>query len=131
MTQYLAEIKTLVDQIAAAGSKVDTEDVILYILNGLPISYQSFKTAIRTMLHPISLDQLYPLLLSEEINLASDALRNTSTTDPSLALYANRGKFRKNKPKNQNAASSSARNSASQNIFCQICLKKGHSAPNC
>ncbi|KAI0499908.1 hypothetical protein KFK09_018116 [Dendrobium nobile] len=58
MTQYLSDIKIIVDQIAAAGSSVDTEDIIHYILNGLPGSYQSFKTVIRTMLNPISLDQL-------------------------------------------------------------------------
>ncbi|KAI0497793.1 hypothetical protein KFK09_021029 [Dendrobium nobile] len=151
MTQYLAEIKTLVDQIAAVGSSVDTEDIILYILNGLPISYQSFKTAIRTMLTPINLDQLYPLLLSEEINLASDASRNSTSSDPDMALYANKGKYRKSKNRNytdtQNtsrsssvasndgrqysAASSSSRPSSSTPVFCQICLKKGHSATSC
>ncbi|KAI0499725.1 hypothetical protein KFK09_017933 [Dendrobium nobile] len=72
MTQYLSEIKSLVDQIAVAGSSVDNEDVILYILKGLPTSYQSFKTSIRTMLNPISLDNLYSLLLSEEIHIMSD-----------------------------------------------------------
>ncbi|KAI0498184.1 hypothetical protein KFK09_021425 [Dendrobium nobile] len=46
MSQYLMEIKSLVDRIAAAGSTIDQEDIILYILNGLPSSYQSFKTSI-------------------------------------------------------------------------------------
>ncbi|KAI0492867.1 hypothetical protein KFK09_027143 [Dendrobium nobile] len=41
MTQYLTEIKKIVDQIASAGSTVDPEDVIIYILNGLPPAYQS------------------------------------------------------------------------------------------
>ncbi|KAI0520181.1 hypothetical protein KFK09_007652 [Dendrobium nobile] len=81
MTQYLTDIKSIVDQIAAARSTVDTEDVIMYILNGLPSSYQSFKTSIRTMLTPLNLDQLYPLLLSEEIHVATDASRITSTDD--------------------------------------------------
>lgn len=48
MTQYLTHIKTLVDNIAAAGSHIDVEDIILYIINGLPSSYNSFKNAIRT-----------------------------------------------------------------------------------
>ncbi|XP_020702612.1 uncharacterized protein LOC110114170 [Dendrobium catenatum] len=67
--QYLDQIKILVDNIAAAGSKIDAEDVTLYILNGLPTEYNPFKTAIRTSLSPISLDTLYSLLCSEEINL--------------------------------------------------------------
>ncbi|KAI0520206.1 hypothetical protein KFK09_007677 [Dendrobium nobile] len=69
MQQYLTQIKNLVDNIAAAGSTIDTEDIILYTLNGLPTIYNPFKTAIRTSLNPISLDILYSLLCSEEINL--------------------------------------------------------------
>ncbi|XP_020673013.2 uncharacterized protein LOC110092699 [Dendrobium catenatum] len=38
MQQYIANIKLLVDNIASAVSKIDPEDVILYILNGLPPS---------------------------------------------------------------------------------------------
>lgn len=91
MSQYLSKIKALVDHIAAVGSSVNQEDIILYILNGLPSSYQSFKTSIRTMLSPISLDHLYALLLSEEIHVASDAARTSQTTDPNLALFAYRG----------------------------------------
>ncbi|XP_020699913.1 uncharacterized protein LOC110112148 [Dendrobium catenatum] len=75
MAQYLTEIKKLVDQIASAGSTVDNEDIILHILNGLPSTYQSFKTSIRTMLHPISLDTLYALLISEEIHVQNDTSR--------------------------------------------------------
>ncbi|XP_020675279.1 uncharacterized protein LOC110094394 [Dendrobium catenatum] len=50
MTQYIVDIKYLVDQIASVGSVLNTEDIILYILNGLPATYQAFKTAIRMML---------------------------------------------------------------------------------
>ncbi|KAI0496212.1 hypothetical protein KFK09_022521 [Dendrobium nobile] len=56
MAQYLNEVKLLVDQIEAAGYHVDFEDIILHILNGLPPAYQSFKTTIRTMTTPMSLD---------------------------------------------------------------------------
>ncbi|XP_028548927.1 uncharacterized protein LOC114579191 [Dendrobium catenatum] len=56
MTQYLTEIKKIVDQIASAGSSVDPEDIIIYILNGLPPEYQSFTTSIRTLQTSLSLD---------------------------------------------------------------------------
>lgn len=85
MQQYLSEIKNLVDNIVAAVSIIDSEDIILYTLNGLPSSYQSFKTVIRTTLMPISLDDFYSLLCSEEINLATKNLK-ISTPDPHLAL---------------------------------------------
>ncbi|KAL0904327.1 hypothetical protein M5K25_026419 [Dendrobium thyrsiflorum] len=78
MQQYLNNIKTLVDNIAAAGLKIDAEDILLYTLNGLPPSYKAFKTSIRTKVSPISLENLYSLLLSEEINLAAEQSREQS-----------------------------------------------------
>ncbi|XP_020674178.1 uncharacterized protein LOC110093588 [Dendrobium catenatum] len=36
MLQYLTNIKTLVDNIAAAWCPIDNEDILLYTLNGLP-----------------------------------------------------------------------------------------------
>ncbi|XP_020690808.1 uncharacterized protein LOC110105589 [Dendrobium catenatum] len=74
MIQYLTEIKKIVDQISSVGSTVDPEDVMIYILNGLPPSYQSFTTTIRTMQTSLTLDNLYALLISEEIHLKSAAL---------------------------------------------------------
>lgn len=78
MTQYLAEITMKVDAVLAAGSFLDLGDVILYTLNGLPPSYQAFKTAIKTNLQPISLDNLYSLLYSEEINVTKDTSLHTT-----------------------------------------------------
>ncbi|KAI0500243.1 hypothetical protein KFK09_018452 [Dendrobium nobile] len=81
MTQYLTEVKKLVDQIAYAGAKLDPEDVLHHILNGLPQTYNSFKTAVRTMQTPLSLDNLYALLISEEIHVKSDATRHVTVPD--------------------------------------------------
>lgn len=55
----------MIDNISVAGSYIDTDDIILYILNGLPPTYQSFKTTIPAKLSPISLEDLYSLLCSE------------------------------------------------------------------
>ncbi|KAI0520417.1 hypothetical protein KFK09_007891 [Dendrobium nobile] len=131
MTQYLTEIKALVDQIAAAGATVDTEDIILYILNGLPSQYQSFKTAIRTMLTPITLDQLYPFLLSEEVNIASDTAKAVTRPDPNTALFTYRGRGKRSRGRNSSTIPTTSRPPASNNLICQICLKKGHSAQAC
>ncbi|PKU85928.1 Retrovirus-related Pol polyprotein from transposon TNT 1-94 [Dendrobium catenatum] len=95
MTQYLLNIKSKVDAIAAAGISIDPEEIILHTLNGLPAKYQTFKTAIRTNLQPINLDDLYTLLCSEELNLAHEAtqeLQSLHLTDNPLALAATRGR---------------------------------------
>ncbi|PKU71914.1 Retrovirus-related Pol polyprotein from transposon TNT 1-94 [Dendrobium catenatum] len=145
MQQYLAQVKILVDNIASAGSKIDNEDIILYILNGLPSSYNSFKTAIRTSLNPIDLDVLYSLLCSEEINLQNEQQKDHSSTSESMALHANRtssSRGRSSTRFNKGRNSSSRWTSASQHSastaptsfdrpVCQICGKNGHSALNC
>ncbi|KAL0923945.1 hypothetical protein M5K25_004732 [Dendrobium thyrsiflorum] len=94
MVQYLSDIKQKVDASSAIDSSVDVEDIILYMLAGLPSTYQSFKTAIHTQLHPISLDDLYALLCSEELNLASELAHKTpspTVTDMPFALVATHG----------------------------------------
>ncbi|XP_020685525.1 uncharacterized protein LOC110101803, partial [Dendrobium catenatum] len=131
MAEYLSEIKELVDQIASAGSSLDAEDVIHYILNGLPQPYQSFKSAIRTSLLPLTLDQIYPLLMSEEINLPSDAAKFSAPSDPSVALFTNRGRGRRPRGKNNYGATNAPRNNPNAAISCQICSKKGNTAQTC
>ncbi|KAI0526987.1 hypothetical protein KFK09_002583 [Dendrobium nobile] len=91
MQNYLTEVKKIVDNIASAGSSIDTEDIILHILNGLPPSYQSFKTTVRTMQSPLKLDNLYAMLISEEIHIQADSMRSATHQEPPTALYAYRG----------------------------------------
>lgn len=51
------------------------EDIILYILNDLPMQYNAFKIVIHMKLALISLKDLYLLLLSEEINIVTDSIK--------------------------------------------------------
>ncbi|XP_020705161.1 uncharacterized protein LOC110116056 [Dendrobium catenatum] len=90
-------------ELFTAGSNIDSEDIVLYILNGLPPSYQAFKTAIRTKRGPLSLDELYSYLLTEEINLATETSRQHSTSDPNTALYASRGHGRRGRGRSFNS----------------------------
>ncbi|KAI0502404.1 hypothetical protein KFK09_017353 [Dendrobium nobile] len=131
MIQYLTAIKTLVDQIAAAGSTIESEDIIMYILNGLPQQYQAFKTTIRTMQSSLSLDNFYSLLISEEIHIHNDAARLSLQTDQQAALYAGRGRFKRTRGRPQPAQQNTNRESSKPISICQICNKKGHSATSC
>ncbi|XP_020679496.1 uncharacterized protein LOC110097465 [Dendrobium catenatum] len=97
MIQYLSIIKAKVDAIATAGSSIDTNYIILYTLNGLPATYNAFKTSIRTKLHPIHLDDVYVLLCNEEINLAAKSLKEAhiqDTENPPTALTSVHGRGR-------------------------------------
>ncbi|KAL0928021.1 hypothetical protein M5K25_002254 [Dendrobium thyrsiflorum] len=90
MAQYLAQIKALIDNITAARAQLDTEDIILYTLNGLPPTYNPFKSAIRTSQLPISLETLYSLLCSEEINLQAEQQRDLTLNPDTTALLSTR-----------------------------------------
>ncbi|KAI0492902.1 hypothetical protein KFK09_027178 [Dendrobium nobile] len=131
MAQYLTDIKKLVDQIASTGSTVDNEDIILHILNGLPSSYQSFKTSIRTMLHPISLDTLYALLISEEIHVQNDASKLQVTVDSQTALYTRRDRGRHGRGRQDHNTTQPNRSTATSPLTCQICNRRGHTADVC
>ncbi|XP_020675847.1 uncharacterized protein LOC110094853 [Dendrobium catenatum] len=148
--QYLAHVKALVDNIAATGSHVEQEDIILHILNGLSSSYNAFKIAIRTRPSAIMLDELYSLLLSEEINIQNDHSKEAAAPPDSTAMVAlkisanknsnaeqarsNRGKFSAS-----NRAPSSwffntsrpSRNPSTPRVTCQLCNKVGHSTAQC
>ncbi|PKU65013.1 Retrovirus-related Pol polyprotein from transposon TNT 1-94 [Dendrobium catenatum] len=141
MQQYLAQIKILVDSITASSSTVDTEDIILYILNGLPSTYNAFKTAIRTSLNPISLDTLYSLLCSEEIILHQEQAKESNQQPDLVALLSSRnsstrGRYNRYRGRGSNSRSPSNSNppNQSQNSLpkptCQICGKNDHSALN-
>ncbi|KAI0519492.1 hypothetical protein KFK09_006940 [Dendrobium nobile] len=131
MTQYLTEIKKIVDQISSAGSTVDPEDVMIYILNGLPPAYQSFTTTVRTMQNSISLDNLYTLLISEEIHLKVAALKFPAMPDNKSALYAFRGRGRRGNVRSANDNAPVNKSTQTSAIICQICKKKGHMANAC
>ncbi|KAI0519423.1 hypothetical protein KFK09_006870 [Dendrobium nobile] len=88
MQHYLSQIKNIGDNITAAGSKIDPEDIVLYILNGLPSNYNSFKTAVRTSPLPADLDKLYSLLCSKEIHVNQDIQKDQSSSSSASALYA-------------------------------------------
>ncbi|PKU64658.1 Retrovirus-related Pol polyprotein from transposon TNT 1-94 [Dendrobium catenatum] len=131
MTQYLTEVKKIVDQISSAGSSVDSEDVMIYILNGLPPEYQAFTTTIRTMQNSVSLDQLYALLMSEEIHLKAAALKLPKIPDAQTALYTYRGRGRRGRGRSTTDNVTTNKSSQASNITCQICKKKGHQADAC
>ncbi|PKU60455.1 Retrovirus-related Pol polyprotein from transposon TNT 1-94 [Dendrobium catenatum] len=143
MTDYLASIKSIVDNIRAAGGTIDNEDVLHYIINGLPPSYQSFKTTIRSSLQPISLDDLYSLLRSEEVHQSTDAIRDlsfstASPTDGPNALFTNHGRscgrFFSTRGRGRSFFNNANRTTTRSPRFegdCQICGKRGHSTVNC
>ncbi|PKU71322.1 Retrovirus-related Pol polyprotein from transposon TNT 1-94 [Dendrobium catenatum] len=143
LQQYLNRIKSIVDNISASGSKVESEDVILHILNGLPPTFNSFKSTIHNSLSPINLDTFYSLLCNEDIHLQQEQQLDIAQAASQTALYAaQNGQFRSRPTKkffkNKNVQYSSQPNQSAAPTLpnpsrptCQICGKLGHIAINC
>jgi hypothetical protein len=59
IAQYTGMMKTLADDMAAAGKKLDDEDLMGYILVGLDNDFDSIISAILAHVEPISVSELY------------------------------------------------------------------------
>ena len=65
---YIDEVNSLSDSLA--GDLVTDEDVVYYILQGLPSTYDSLTNSIRVRSAPITIPELAALLFDEELNLS-------------------------------------------------------------
>lgn len=66
ITEYFTKMRSLGDEMAAAGKPLDDEEMTAYILNGLDIDYESIVSAVLNRENPISLTDIYSQLLSFE-----------------------------------------------------------------
>lgn len=67
VSHFLSEIKKVTDELFAAGSRINDDELVVLILNGLSSDYNSFSTSIRIRNPPVISKELHNLLLSEEI----------------------------------------------------------------
>jgi hypothetical protein len=59
VNEYVAKMKSLTDDVASAGKKLDDEEIASYILTGLDYEYNSVVSSIVARVDPISLGELY------------------------------------------------------------------------
>nr|TKR90313.1 hypothetical protein D5086_0000234280 [Populus alba] len=69
ITYYFTKVKQLLDTLFAISYPLCYLEITLYLLVGLPSSYDSLVTSITTKLDSISLDDLYGYLLTHENHL--------------------------------------------------------------
>lgn len=81
MEDYLLQIKIISDQLALVSSPVEEEDLILIVLNGLPVEYNSLKTAIRARPESITMSDLSSLLCLEALHVESESHPSSSLSD--------------------------------------------------
>jgi hypothetical protein len=82
-TDYFSRVKELTDNLAAAGEPLRDDEIIAYVLTGLPEEYDSLVTSITTRAEPMSLSAVYTNLLSFEVRLLQ---RQAASQPPSTPL---------------------------------------------
>lgn len=148
---YFQKTKTLANTLIAIGQTVETSDVVAYILAGLPSEYDSLVAAVTTRIETVTLNALYVFFLSHELRLeqqnataelgqptANLANRTTSSSGHggSCPPFFNNSRTgcSKGRGRGRGFAPLSSFNTHNQQgtcPFCEICLKAGHTAPNC
>ncbi|XP_026396087.1 uncharacterized protein LOC113290718 [Papaver somniferum] len=89
VSTFLSEIKKITDELFAAGSRIDDDELVVTILNGFRPDYSSLCTSISIRNPPISSKELHNLLLSEEI-VVTNKQKNLITEANSKAFAATR-----------------------------------------
>jgi hypothetical protein len=93
VTEYGAKMRTLGDEMAAAGRPLEDEELVEYILTGLDDEYDSVVSSILARSEPVSVSELYSQLLAFETrpDLCSSNNNNSSGSSANAANRRGRG----------------------------------------
>jgi hypothetical protein len=64
---YFRKIKCITPELAVANETLRDDEVIAYLLAGLPTEYDPFVTSLTTRIEPISLDDIYAHHLASKL----------------------------------------------------------------
>ena len=131
----------MIDELAVAGHALHCDEIISYLLSGLGHDYDSFVTTITAHTDPVTLEEVYALLLTIESRLQhhnSPIVQPTihvATRQFSSSSYKGRNQYR-GRGRNYRDVSfytgSNGRNTFHRDtMICQVCDKPGHSAKKC
>ncbi|XP_038973307.1 uncharacterized protein LOC103697397 isoform X2 [Phoenix dactylifera] len=136
VTEYLQLVKGLADELAAIDAPLSSDDLTLYVLNGLGSDFRDIVAPIRAREKAFSFEELHDLLVSHEMYLrhldsATNSLvvtANTATKKPFFHKQSHRQQNRNVHTSPQRFFHSKPNRS---NVVCQWCNKVGHSARTC
>ncbi|CAH9097666.1 unnamed protein product [Cuscuta europaea] len=134
VADYMATMRTFIDDLATIGHPQSTGQIASYILTGLGGEYKDLVGALRVQPTPPSFEQLRDFLIEAEI-LAGD--QPTSFDVPITAQYTQRrGSSAKPRGRGRGRSPYSASIPHSQGFgspaaTCQLCDKPGHTAKTC
>ncbi|XP_021305719.1 uncharacterized protein LOC110431234 [Sorghum bicolor] len=91
--EYFAKMKALGDEMAAAGRRLDDEELVEYILTGLGEDYTSLVTTLTARVEPITVGELYSQLLNFETRMDLTYRGNSLGSGSANAASRGRGGF--------------------------------------
>ncbi|PRQ48543.1 putative transcription factor interactor and regulator CCHC(Zn) family [Rosa chinensis] len=133
--KYLIKITRARNQLDALGVKMEDQDIVVVLLNGLPAEFNPIKAIIRARKTPITMQELRIQLLAAERDIANRAILNIMPAFSTRRTKKNVSKRCLNGNEN-NIGSMFENGGGYKNNFglspeCQICRKKGHTAAYC
>lgn len=154
VTEYVGKMRSLGDEMAAAGRPLEDDELVEYILTGLDEEYDSLVSGVLSRTDPISVSELYSQMLAFETRVE---LRNNSSSSGSSANIANRrgragfgrngrggrggrgtsapsqrgGRYNNNNNFPRQGSSNMRSNNSTNKPPCQVCFKVGHTADRC
>jgi hypothetical protein len=140
IAEYIAKMKSLADEMASAGKKLDDEKLTSYILSGPDAKYNSLVSSIAAWVEPITFGELYSQLLTFENRLElqregqSQSFSSVNNTSHGRGTFS-RGRGGRNP---QGGGNNGGRghgdfSNKARNKFppCQLCNKTNHLVFKC
>jgi hypothetical protein len=156
VTEYVAKMRSLGEEMATAGRTLEDEDLVEYILTGLDEEYNSVVSSVLSRPNTIFVSELYSQLLAFEtrIDLHNKGGNNLSASS-SKVVNRDRGCGGSGHDSNKRGGCTrrgnstvpcggrnsynntphqechNSNNSSSECPMCQVCCKIGHTAEGC
>ncbi|XP_039787039.1 uncharacterized protein LOC120653347 [Panicum virgatum] len=142
---YYTKMKGLADEMAVAGKKLEDDDIIDYILNGLDADYNPFVSSISVKDH-VTLSDLYGQLLTYEARLLQQNQDGGHFYSSANVASRGRGRGRSRGRGSNRGVSTSGRGASSSGRgfgnpqdssdqddgpLCQLCERYGHTIHHC
>ncbi|KAL5752060.1 hypothetical protein ACOSQ2_022567 [Xanthoceras sorbifolium] len=132
---YILKMKSLADNLTAAGQVTIDQDVVMSVLNGLGLEYDSVIVHITSRQDVIPLSEAQYLLMTQEKRMEqyhSSALVNLSNIAAHFASNDKRSyKGGNNSGRSGNNRCGRRKGFNRSKIMCQLCGKSGHILSMC
>ncbi|KAK9806822.1 hypothetical protein WJX72_003845 [[Myrmecia] bisecta] len=128
VTKYVARASGFRDQLAAVGDDVKDEDLVLYVLRGLPAQYNTVVTLLTVSDDKLDLDNVLAKLLT--IEQTSAPVEETKAYYSGSWSQGRGGAYARHAHDNNQAARVAATRGREQRI-CHYCGIKGHLKKDC